>query len=266
MTYYIGSIPASDSLMHYGIKGMRWGRRRFENPDGSLTAAGKLRYRKRGLRKVDPSLAKNKASKRVAEDYHSLSRSGFKSKYHTSKGAFKRRYKKSDGDTYGMGKRRAAKAMKVSNAVKGATGVDLQSVGRRNANALVKVVKRANRPYIEDGKLTPLGIVRYGSKEGMRDRTKRGSLKQRHQAALKAQGYKRYGKGNIPGQGVYEHYKNQAEYYKKVRKKNKKLRGKARIKANYNAYLDAPMRISGITGTANTTLRKRLRGQSYELF
>jgi len=29
---------------HYGIKGQQWGKRRFQNEDGSLTAAGRLRY------------------------------------------------------------------------------------------------------------------------------------------------------------------------------------------------------------------------------
>ena len=31
-------------LAHHGTKGQRWGFRRFQNYDGSLTAAGKLRY------------------------------------------------------------------------------------------------------------------------------------------------------------------------------------------------------------------------------
>lgn len=31
-------------LYHHGIKGMRWGIRRFQNPDGSLTKAGVKRY------------------------------------------------------------------------------------------------------------------------------------------------------------------------------------------------------------------------------
>ena len=31
-------------IQHHGIKGQRWGVRRFQNADGSLTAAGKQRY------------------------------------------------------------------------------------------------------------------------------------------------------------------------------------------------------------------------------
>lgn len=39
-----GGFVSQNELYHYGIKGMRWGVRRFQKEDGSLTAAGKKRY------------------------------------------------------------------------------------------------------------------------------------------------------------------------------------------------------------------------------
>ena len=39
-----GMDDDSNSLEHHGIKGQHWGQRRFQNPDGSLTSAGKKRY------------------------------------------------------------------------------------------------------------------------------------------------------------------------------------------------------------------------------
>lgn len=35
-------------LKHWGVKGMKWGVRRYQKPDGSLTAAGKKRYSDKG--------------------------------------------------------------------------------------------------------------------------------------------------------------------------------------------------------------------------
>jgi hypothetical protein len=48
--------------MHFGIIGMKWGRRRYQNEDGSLTPAGEARYGKK------PSfLTKHKNKKKMAK-------------------------------------------------------------------------------------------------------------------------------------------------------------------------------------------------------
>ena len=44
MEWSMDMLVSSDELRHYGIKGQRWGVRRFQEEDGSLTPAGKDRY------------------------------------------------------------------------------------------------------------------------------------------------------------------------------------------------------------------------------
>lgn len=52
----------SNELYHYGILGQKWGIRRFQNKDGSLTPAGQKR-----LEKKDASWAKKKSDKITAQ-------------------------------------------------------------------------------------------------------------------------------------------------------------------------------------------------------
>ena len=44
MVYNLSGFPCSDELYHHGILGQKWGIRRYQNSDGTLTALGKVHY------------------------------------------------------------------------------------------------------------------------------------------------------------------------------------------------------------------------------
>lgn len=54
-------------LAHFGIKGMHWGVRRYQNPDGSLTPAGRSKYGVGPKRKQNKTGSEKKAAKKAAK-------------------------------------------------------------------------------------------------------------------------------------------------------------------------------------------------------
>ena len=63
MTYYYVSSKQPDYIMHSGTLGMKWGVRRYQNEDGSLTPEGKERYGRTMEYNKKISKAKNKSKK-----------------------------------------------------------------------------------------------------------------------------------------------------------------------------------------------------------
>lgn len=54
----------NDELYHHGVKGQRWGIRRYQNPDGSYTDAGRRHYgrgEKAGTKSMDKEKIRKKA-------------------------------------------------------------------------------------------------------------------------------------------------------------------------------------------------------------
>ena len=66
-----GTFISEDELYHHGIKGMKWGVRRYQNEDGSLTNAGKSRYAT-----VEEAKAAYKKAKKVTSDNYNRATNG----------------------------------------------------------------------------------------------------------------------------------------------------------------------------------------------
>lgn len=64
-------LTSDGELYHWGVKGMKWGVRRYQNNDGSLTEAGKKRYvrdaREHDWRMGDDGIARGKRKKGAGE-------------------------------------------------------------------------------------------------------------------------------------------------------------------------------------------------------
>ncbi len=157
MIYY------DDELYHHGIKGMKWGVRRYQNKDGSLTKEGRRKYN--NVQNSDGTMKIRKGdsdiTKRVKRDYNRLSDKEFRGKYAASKKTYLKRVRKY-GDPYmksplaKIGKKLAAREAYKKTGKMAKTSKDYD----RLANKELKTIKKSRE---RSKKLAKIGAAAAGA-------------------------------------------------------------------------------------------------------
>lgn len=150
-----GSFISENELYHWGIKGMKWGVRRYQNEDGTLTEAGKKRlgYKstniksalaRRSNEKVDKSFNEWKENTKKRDDAIELGK-----KANAAKRAYDNDPKNKDAKT---AYREATKAYKkaLSSNTTYRKGVVRQEVGRDAARKSLSDAKRIQKQLAKD--------------------------------------------------------------------------------------------------------------------
>lgn len=150
--YYI----VSNELYHHGILGQKWGVRRFQNQDGSLTAAGKKRY----LREVNRKLG-DEVYDKATQNYKKVSEYASKHGLHEDHDYVPEKGRKlSLLENSGITKEKASAMIKYSKMLDDATEKE-EKYDQQRYKKLAEITKEvdlANRPKLEildtDSKVT----------------------------------------------------------------------------------------------------------------
>lgn len=119
----------SNTLRHYGIKGQKWGIRRFQNKNGTLTPDGKKRY------SDDYKKAHDKKDHREMSDNELRSR--------INRLQMEQTYSKLTASTKNTGKQYIDKIIKVGTTVAALTSTGLTVYN--NIDRIVKLLDKGNK-------------------------------------------------------------------------------------------------------------------------
>ena len=124
----------SDELQHHGVKGMHWGIRRYQNPDGTLTAEGQKRYYK-----YDGSLTRKGRKEYYTQHFETKLRNA----------------KTKDEKTYILRSEARKNALDINSTMKKGTTASLISVGATMASGVATA--------LSGGTMAPITAALFGT-------------------------------------------------------------------------------------------------------
>ena len=158
--------PSLDSLTHFGILGMKWGVRRYQNKDGSLTRAGIFRYGQPD----SPQVAKAKEKVEAAKAQRVKATKAYFSSPNTSSRAQKRLNASKREEQYAIEDLSNVKILeKLNSKEKSKTQLDLETKykakGMNDDEAAVAAYKniRTKKILAVAGVITVSAIAAYGT-------------------------------------------------------------------------------------------------------
>lgn len=140
----------SNELYHYGVKGQKWGQRRYQNKDGSLTPAGKKRYRNDDGSLNDKGVEKY-AKKGYAQDSLNSRKTVVGKAYDKYTGAHKiNASAKYESSSKAKNRERAEKYLEENKAAKEASKKKAAKVLSKGAKAAAEATGKIGMAYMTD--------------------------------------------------------------------------------------------------------------------